>query len=68
MAFCVLPVCGVEFWGRPEGGAEDETVACEGGDWEVEFGGREEGAVDGRGPGAGGEDEMGTGKGCGFVG
>ena len=43
-------------------------MACKGGDWQVEFGCREEGAVDGRGPGAGGEDEMGAGKGCGFVG
>ncbi len=43
-------------------------MACEGTNWQVEFRCREEGAVDGRGPGTGGEDEMGTGKGCGFVG
>ena len=61
MAFCVSLVCGVEFWGWPKGGAEDEAVACEGGDWDVEVRFREEGAVDGRGPGAGGEDEMGAG-------
>ena len=43
-------------------------MACEGGYWEVEFGCWEEGAVDGRGPGAGGEDEVGAGEGCGGVG
>ena len=34
----------------------------------MEFRYREEGAVDGRCPGARGEDKVGTGKGCGFVG
>ena len=43
-------------------------MACEGGDGKVETGCGEEGAVDGRGPGAGGEDEMGAWDGCGFVG
>lgn len=68
MAFCVSAVCGIEFWGRPERGAEDEAVACEGGDGEVEFGCWEKGAVDGGGPGAGGEDEVSARDGCGGVG
>ena len=68
MAFCVSGVCVVEFGWRPERGAEDETVACEGGHWEVEFGCGEESSVDGWGPGTGGEDEVSAGEGCGGVG